>query len=146
MCLTNFYEYKSLLFFFWYANILCNYWTLVHKLNLKKNDSFLNNLLECLLVVNRWGEGEANYLGGNIYDLNIYGVINLQKKTFPADLQHRRSFWIMCFKKTEIYSFVTTPSSRINAPFCNSIMWFIFNLQRKMDSQRLRKKYIHIYK
>jgi hypothetical protein len=82
MNLTNFYEYESLLFFLWYANILCNYWTLVHKLNLKKNDSFLNNLLhvECLLVVNRWGEGEANYLGGNIYDLNIYGVINLQKK------------------------------------------------------------------
>jgi DNA-binding cell septation regulator SpoVG len=27
--------------------------------------------------------------------------------------------------------FITTPSSRINARFWNSIMWFILNLQRK---------------
>jgi hypothetical protein len=33
--------------------------------------------------------------------------------------------------------------SIINAPFCYSMMWFIFNLQRKVNNKKLRQKYTY---
>jgi hypothetical protein len=64
----------------------------------------------------------------------------------PPPHPYKRGQLLCCEKQSTLgEQFVTTPSSRINAYFSNSIVWFISNLQRIINNQKLQQK-IYIYK